>query len=149
AIKYERMAIAGNVVDDTGAAVADVHVEAISTGRMQGGMDFPSGISDSSGRFTVDNLARGTYNLHAHAADGSETEVLNIATGTESAPIKLARPGAIEGTLEGFSTTPIVETQTLTTDLHIGGTADVDGNTFSEVGLPPGRYTVEAKAGPE
>src|SRR5262249_30050635 len=58
-------------------------------------------------------------------------------------------PGAIEGTLEGFSTTPIVETQTLTTDLHIGGTADVDGNTFSEVGLPPGRYTVEAKAGPE
>lgn len=149
AIKYERLAIGGNVVDDVGAPVADVHVEAISIGRMPSSMDFPSAMSDASGRFTIDNLARGSYNLHAHAADGSETEVLNIATGTDSATIKLARPGAIAGTLEGFSTTPIVETNTLTTDLHIGGNADVEGNTFSQVGLPPGRYTVEAKAGAE
>jgi RNA polymerase sigma-70 factor (ECF subfamily) len=150
AIKYERMAIAGNVVDDTGAIVADVHVEAISTGRMQAGsMDFPSATSDASGRFTIGNLARGVYNLHAHAADGSETEVLNIVTGTDAVTIKLARPGAIEGTLVGFSTTPTVETMTLTTDLHIGGTAIVDGATFSQIGLPPGRYTVEAKAGGE
>jgi RNA polymerase sigma-70 factor (ECF subfamily) len=149
AIKYERLAIRGNVVDDTGAVVADVHVEAISTGRFAGGMDFPSAMSDGSGRFAIDNLARGTYNLHAHAADGSETEVLNISTGSDAVTIKLARPGAIEGTLVGFSTPPIVETNTLTTDLHIGGFAIVDGNAFSQEGLPPGRYTVEAKAGGE
>ena len=51
--------------------------------------------------------------------------------------------------LVGFSSPPTVETTTLTADLHIGGYAIVEGNTFSQVGLPPGKYTVEAKAGPE
>src|SRR5262249_54251882 len=35
AIKYEQLAIAGRIVDDTGAPVSDVHVEAIGT--VQGG----------------------------------------------------------------------------------------------------------------
>lgn len=148
AIKNERLAIRGTVVDDTGAAVPDVHVEAIGHG-FPVMMDLASVMTDASGKFVISDLARGTYNIHAHAADGSETEVLDIPTAGDPITITLARPGAIEGTLVGFSTTPIVESNTLTADLHIGGSAVVEGNTFSIVGLPPGKYTIEAKAGVE
>jgi RNA polymerase sigma-70 factor (ECF subfamily) len=147
AIKNERLAIRGTVVDDTGAPVPDVHVEAIGHGFIVT-MGFASAMSDASGNFEVTNLARGTYNLHAHAANGAETEVLGIAT-SDPVTIKLPRPGAIEGTLVGFSTTPAVETHTLMADLHNGGWAIVEGNTFSQIGLTPGKYTVEAKAGIE
>jgi len=148
AIKNEQLSIRGTVVDDTGAAVPDVHVEAIGHGYAVT-MDLASVMTDANGKFEIGHLARGIYNLHAHAADGSETEVLGIATANDPVTITLARPGAIAGTLVGFSTTPTVETNTLTSDLHMGGNAVVDGNTFSQVGLPPGKYTVEAKAGLE
>jgi len=75
--------------------------------------------------------------------------VLNIAAGTDHVTIKLPRPGAIEGTLVGFSTTPMVETHTLLADLHNGGYAIVEGNRFWQIGLSPGKYTVEAKGGSE
>ena len=148
AVKNERLSIRGTVVDDTGAAVADVHVEAIGHG-FGVTTDLASVMADENGKFEIGGLARGTYNLHAHAADGSETEVLGIPAAGDPVTIKLSRAGGIEGTLVGFSTTPLVETNTLTADLHIGGTAVVDGNTFSQTGLPPGKYTVEAKAGVE
>jgi RNA polymerase sigma factor (sigma-70 family) len=45
--------------------------------------------------------------------------------------------------------TPTVEAFKLTPDLRVGGLAIVDGATFSKIGLPPGRYAVEAKAGAE
>jgi RNA polymerase sigma factor (sigma-70 family) len=148
AIKNERLSIRGAVVDDTGAPVPDVHVEAIGHG-FPVMMSLASVMTDANGKFEISNLARGTYNVHAHAADGSETEVLDIPTAGDPITVTLARPGSIDGKLVGFSTTPIVESNTLTADLHIGGTAIVEGNTFSLVGLPPGKYTIEAKAGIE
>jgi RNA polymerase sigma-70 factor (ECF subfamily) len=147
AIKYEQLAIRGKVSDDTGAQVPDVHVEAIGRGR--GGIDLPSVMSDATGHFEIKNLASGTYSLHAHAADGSETEVLNIAAGANDVSIKLARPGAIDGKLVGFSSPPVVEANTLTPNLRLGGQAIVDGDSFSATGLPPGRYTIQAKNGAE
>ena len=146
AIKYERVAIRGRVVDDLGAEVPDVHVQAIG-GYSYGNMTVPSAMTDVSGRFEIGGLARGAYNLHAHAADGSEAELLGIVTGAQPVTIKLARPGAIEGTLVGFSTPPIVELHTETPDLSTGSRAIVDGTRFSAPGLPPGRYTVQARAG--
>jgi hypothetical protein len=148
AIKHETVSIRGTVVDDTGIAVPDVHVEAI--GHDYPVMsDFASVMTDANGKFEIGQLARGSYSLHAHAADGSEAEALGVATPGDPVTITLTRPGAIEGTLVGFSTTPVVETATLTPDLHLGGDAVVEGNTFSQVGLRPGSYTVEAKAGVE
>ena len=65
-------------------------------------MDFPSTLTDATGHFEIRNLARGTYDLHAHAADGSDGQVPGIVAGGAAASIKLARAGAIEGTLTGF-----------------------------------------------
>jgi RNA polymerase sigma factor (sigma-70 family) len=148
AIKNERLTIRGTVVDDTGATVPDVHVEAIGHGLIVM-MGFASAMTDANGEFEVTNLARGPYSLHAHAATGSEAEVLNIASGADHVTIKLPRPGAIEGTLVGFSTTPMVETHTLLADLHNGGYAIVEGHRFWQIGLSPGKYTIEAKGGSE
>jgi hypothetical protein len=147
AIKYETFTISGTIVDDTGAGVADVHIEAI--GRGKGGIDLPSIMSSADGTFRIRNLARGTYTLHAHAFDGSEGDAMNVNAGAENVTVKLVRPGAIEGTLVGFSTQPDVFVRTLTPDLFIGGSPIVEGARFWQIGLRPGRYAVEAKAGAE
>jgi hypothetical protein len=147
AIKHELFSIRGNVVDDKGAPVADVHIEAI--GRGQGGMDLPSIMSTVAGTFEIRNLARGTYNLHAHSADGGEGDASDIVAGAENVAIKMLRPGSLEGTLVGFSTTPQIQLMTLTADLQIGANAIVEGNRFYQIGLRPGRYALEAKAGLE
>jgi hypothetical protein len=109
----------------------------------------PSVRADASGAFEVKNLARGVYNLHAHAADGSEAEIFGVASGAKGVEVKLIRPGAIEGTLVGFATSPVVQARTLTPDLVMGNTAVVEGDHFTITGLTPGKYTVEAQAGDE
>ncbi len=147
AIKHERFSIRGNIVDDAGAPVADIHIEAI--GRGQGGMDLPSIMSTVTGAFEIKNLAKGTYNLHAHGADGSEGDASDVVAGAEAVTIKLNRPGTLEGTLVGFTSTPQVQLMTLTADLQIGANAIVEGNRFYQIGLRPGRYALEAKAGLE
>lgn len=147
AIKNETFTISGTVVDDTGGPVADVHIEAIGRGR--GGMDLPSIMSAGDGTFRIRNLARGTYTLHAHAWDGGEGDLANIAAGAEAVTIKLVRPGAIEGTLVGFSAPPLVRMRTLTADLQIGSNPIIEGTRFWQTGLRPGKYAIEAKAGGE
>lgn len=141
AIKDERLAIRGTVVDDTGSPMSDVHVMAMAPGDST--MDFPSTLTDAAGRFEIANLARGTYSLSAHAADGSDGVVPDVAAGTNAVSIKLARAGAIQGTLTGFSHSPTVFYWS-TGGPQQSGRAHVEGATFSRVGVTPGRYMVEA-----
>ena len=147
AIKHETFTISGVITDDTGAPVADVHIEAI--GRGKPGIDLPSIMSAADGTFRIKNLARGSYNLHAHAWDGSEADAFNIAAGSENVPVKLVRAGSIEGTLVGFSQQPNIFVRTLTPDLFIGSSPIIEGTRFWQSGLRPGTYAVEAKAGTE
>ena len=106
-------------------------------------MDFPSALTDASGRFEIASLARGTYTLAAHAGDGSDGTLPDVAAGTTAASIKLARAGALDGTLTGFSTTPTVFYWSATGPEQ-SGRAAVDGAKFSRAGVTPGRYTIEA-----
>jgi hypothetical protein len=142
AINDERMSIRGVVVGD-GGPVSDVHVEVL--GHFDGSFDEPSTMADVDGGFEIKNLARGTYAVHAHAADGSDGVVKNVAAGGDPVTIKLARPGAIVGTLTGFATPPTV-TATLGT-VFTESLATVDGTTFSLTGLSPGHYAIQATAG--
>jgi hypothetical protein len=149
-IVFEPLSIAGRVVDDKGAPVADVHVEAIGArGGAFPGAILPSIRADAQGNFTIDNLAKGTYLLHAHAGDGSEAEVHDIPTGTRDVVVKLLRPGTIEGTIAGFTRAPRVHAQTMTSAMRLVNEAVLEGNTFSITGLAPGKYVVEAIAGEE
>ena len=146
AVKNERFSIAGTVVDDTGAALADVRVEAATGGDAT--MGFPSTISDTTGHFEIANLGSGAYDLDARAADGGDGELRGVAAGTTAVSIKIMRPGAIEGTLTGFTSTPEVFIVSPTGGAR-GGRAIVDGNTFSRFALPAGKYDVNAMAGAE
>lgn len=149
AIKNERLGISGTVVDDTGEPVPDAQVVAETRGIAT--MDFPSTLSDANGHFEIENLARGTYDLNAHAADGSEGRAPGIAAGSASATVRIERSGAIEGTLSGFKSTPIVlvTTASIVPARDAGGLALIDGTRFSRTALPPGRYFVDATAGAE
>jgi len=144
AIKNERLSIAGRVVDATGSAVADVHVEAIGRGFPGNPAMLPSVRADVSGAFTISDLARGSYALHAHAGDGSEVEVADIPAGTANVELRLVRPGSIEGQLVGFTSVPRVHARQLTAQLTINNEAVIDGDHFSITGLTPGKYVLEA-----
>jgi len=147
-IRHQRLAIRGKVVDDLGSELSDVHVQAFA-GRDYGNMA-PAGVmSDATGRFQIAGLTSGTYSVQAHAADGGEAELLGISAGADAVTIMVPRPGIIDGTLLGFSATPIVEIITETPDLTTGRYAFVDGSQFSAPSLPPGRYTVLAQAAAE
>jgi RNA polymerase sigma-70 factor (ECF subfamily) len=146
AIKNERLSIRGTVVDDAGVPISDVHVEAI--GRGGGPSEGPSAMTDVSGAFEIRDLARGTYSIHAHAADGADG-VAEVVAGGDPVTIKLTRPGAIDGTLAGFTRVPEVVVTQIGQDRVIVASAVVDGNTFSIPGLRPGHYAIEARAGAE
>lgn len=145
AIKDERFAIRGSVVDDTGAPMSDVHVIAMAPGEST--MGYPSTLTDAAGRFEIANLARGTYSLGAHAADGSDGTLAGVVAGTSTASIKLARAGAIEGTLSGFSGNTTVFFWSSAEGPLQSGRALVEGAKFSRAGVAPGRYTIEAIGG--
>jgi hypothetical protein len=147
-IKDQRLVIRGRITDDLGSELSDVHVQAFG-GRDFGNMAPPSVMSDATGRFEIAGLPPGGYSVQAHAADGGEAELLGIPAGGDPITIALPRPGTIDGTLLGFSTTPVVELITETFDLTTGHHAIVDGSRFLASGLPPGRYSVLARAGAE
>ena len=143
-VKDERAAIRGTVIDDAGAAMADVQVKAIGPGPAT--MDAPTTMSDRDGHFEIVDLARGSYTVQATAADGGETALPNIATGNAPVTLKLVRSGAIDGTFVDFSSMPDVFV------LQNRAAGDlkrpmIDGAGFSKIGLTPGQYTVLAQAG--
>lgn len=144
AIRNERLSIRGTVIDDVGAPVPDVQVEALGHGDST--MDPPSTMTDTNGHFEIGELAGGNYTVQARVADGSETELHGVAAGGAPISIVLARAGAIEGTLVGFSGTPDVFTYLLGQNTKLTR-AIVDGTHFSTIGLAPGRYSIEATAG--
>jgi RNA polymerase sigma factor (sigma-70 family) len=144
AIKHERLTIAGRVIDGEGNAVSDVHVEAIGRGFAAGPAMLPSVRADQSGGFVIRDLARGTYTIHAHAGDGSDVQIPNIAAGTTDIQVRLDRPGTIEGDLVGFTTIPRVHARQMTADLALNNEATMEGNHYTISGLAPGRYIVEA-----
>jgi hypothetical protein len=148
-IKHESLAIAGRVVDDTGAPVADVHVEAIGRGFGGNPSMLPSVRADVGGAFVIRDLARGPYTLHAHAGDGSEVELADINAGASNVVLHLVRPGSIEGKIVGFTSTPRVHARQLTATLVVGNEAVIEGDKFTITGLTPGKYVVEALAGDE
>jgi len=141
AIANDRWSIRGKVVDDSGAVVPDAHV---SAGGPDPGIQPIRARADGDGGFIVENLARGSYTLRAHAPDGSEAEIAGVQTGTAEVRIVVARPGRIEGTLVGFATSPHVYAEQPLGTLDDPREAIVTGTTFTFAALPPGIYTVDA-----
>jgi hypothetical protein len=56
--------------------------------------------------------------------------------------LRASDQSAVAPVVAMFSSPPVVEANTLTPNLHLGGLAIVEGDSFSATGLPPGRYTI-------
>jgi protocatechuate 3,4-dioxygenase beta subunit len=91
--------IQGRVVDATDRPVIDAFIEV--SGR--GGGDRPPLMTDTDGRFTVEHLADGEYEVEAHRRGGVSTTASHVKTGTRDLNIKLGSGASIAGTLVGRS----------------------------------------------
>jgi len=144
--------IAGIVVDDAGAPVADVAVRvrpAVAHGEglvFEGTSSLTLTLTDEQGHFSIEHLAAGDYEVLASARDGGERRLESVAAGTHDVKLVLAAAGAIDGTLVGFTTAPVI-TGILVSGGHEVTDFEVDGAHFSARGLPPGTYVLVADTG--
>ena len=147
-----KSSIAGTVVDDAGAPVADVAVRVRAEAAHGEDLVFDEtsplalALTDAQGHFSIDHLADGNYTVLAFARDGSERRVEPIAAGTRDVKLVLAAAGAIDGTLVGFTTPPVI-TGVLIAGGHEPVDFELDGDHFSAHGLSAGTYVLVADTG--
>ena len=152
--------IAGQVVDGTGAPVADAFIawtrepEAAGAAMTPGRLMFSRGdrpvITDGEGRFETPDLPPGTYAIQAerrgaggdalaeHVAPGTSVRLVIAEVGEIGGAVRLAGGGAPERLrvsarergLKGYRSDEFFRT----------------GGRFALTGLPPGTYTVRAEA---
>ncbi len=127
--------LAGTVLDKTGAVVPGATVEAVNT---QTGVKYETKANDA-GEYRFNNLAVGTYNISASAANLATTTIngftieLNM---TKSLPITLEIKGAVttvevSGVAEALDTT----TSTLATTFDPKMNADLPSTTLGPSGI--------------
>jgi hypothetical protein len=143
AIRYDRLAISGRVLDTAGKPVADAKVQAVPSGTEW--FRVPATTSAEGGGFTIADLPAGSYTVKATGAQG-EGSAPSVAAGTKNVAIRLVEPGGIDGTLKGFTGTPEVNVFRFEQRFD-RRRATVSGTTFSLRDLPPGRYALAATAG--
>ena len=147
-----KSSIAGVVVDDAGAPVADVAVRVRAEAAHGEALSFDETsplaltLTDIQGHFSIEHLADGAYAVLAFARDGSERRLEPVAAGTHDVKLVLAAAGAIDGTLVGFATTPVI-TGVMSAGGHEPVDFEVDGDRFSARGLSPGSYVLIADTG--
>jgi protocatechuate 3,4-dioxygenase beta subunit len=135
-VKREQLAISGRVVDAAKKPVADalVNIEP-----MRGYLN--SALTDANGAFTIGSLTPGAYMLRA--TQGARVGHANGAAGRNDIVIALEEPGAIEGTIEGF-TKPAVS---VVSEMGQRVRVEITGTTFRAGPLPAGGYRVSASDG--
>jgi hypothetical protein len=149
AIQVQSLSIAGHVVDESGAPIADALVKAIAmppkgTPTFNSWLKLPSTFTDGEGAFTLSRLAAGTYAVGAHSADGGDGAVMNVTAGADSIAIRVERPGVVVGALSGFAVVPLAYASDVAHADNWAPADAVDSLSFHISGLRPGRYVVSA-----
>lgn len=142
-IASARTTIIGTVVTSAGQGVPDVIVRPRSA--LPNASESPvsaatSAISDVQGRFTLSVVGSRPLTLEAQSPDGATASMADVAPDAHEVVLTLQPVGTIEGTLEGFSQTPIVYAATSKNELRQGA---VENNAF-RIRLPASSYTVTA-----
>jgi hypothetical protein len=144
-IRLERFSIAGRITDAAGKPVSDATVRAVPA--EAGWYRMPTATSDEAGAFTIRDLPAGTYSVQASAARGDAREE-HVAVGRTDVALRLVELGGIDGTLQGFATTPDVIAYRVD-DRGGRHRAVVTGSTFQLRNLAAGEYRLAATSASE
>ena len=152
--------LAGRVVDDSGAAIAGAGVRASHPrgtrlpGAEDGDAPLAEAITDADGRFLLERLPPGRYDVFAGVLGRVSTTVSNVEAGRRDLVLTLARGARLTGRVHDERGAPVASFQ-LELQLHHGplerelGTVltvvDPDGR-FTVEGLAPGTYTLRVAA---
>lgn len=130
----------GEVVDETGAAVAGARVEA--DGEDEG--DEWLARTDSTGSFELAGVVPGTYELLACTARrGSRAVEIEVAEGEVAAVRLVVEPSEVAGRVIRPDGSPVIGVEVgVRDDPRYGDVTDRDGQ-FELGALPPGRHVVE------
>jgi hypothetical protein len=108
----------------------------------------PNAISGADGRFVIADLDSGAFALRAHAGDGAEGHVDDVAAGQQGVVVAMQASGGIDGQLVGFATPPDVTARLNQPFVPAPPAwATVSGTSFQLRGLPAGNYIVYADGG--
>ncbi len=146
-IRRQLAVIAGRVVSTGGEPVPDAIVRA-DLGASASERNYAAGVTatrtDQNGVFRLEDLVPGTYVLRALTTHGEQT-LRDVTAGRKDVVIRIPEPGAITGTLEGFTDPPEI-VATLQEQPFTSFHGVVRGNTFAIRGIPPGKYGIRATA---
>jgi protocatechuate 3,4-dioxygenase beta subunit len=98
--------IEGRVVDTHGAPLPDFFVDALRVSRgksMRRGYSSAGGaraVTDATGRFRIEKLAEGEYNVRAYRQSGAQAFATGVTTGTTDVRVQVTA-GAMIGTVVG------------------------------------------------
>jgi hypothetical protein len=149
--RVEGQAISGVVTDFDGVPLVGVRVEVAASGG--GDLDLLPVLTDGEGRYTVEGLAAGRYDMR-YVLGRVKARTLAVPTGTDQLRVKLARP---QGILLVTRTPPDAEPPdvvyfTLMRHGPKGPVREHVGRTLKRSmllwSIRPGRYTVTAWGGP-
>jgi RNA polymerase sigma factor (sigma-70 family) len=149
-VETHAASIAGRVVDETDAPVADAIVR---LGPIHGWTTaVPITRTDRDGAFRLTTLGDGPFSLDAGIGGGPLAAVDDIAPGATGVVLRLIRPAAIEGTIDGIADARVWLQRTGGVDGAASvpdqrRTARADGGRFAFDAVAPGHYTVLAVGG--
>ncbi len=151
--------LAGRVVDDSGAAVpgALVSVETAASAwpRQYGDPLGYETVTDAEGRFAVEGLESGAYDVTARLMGLAPGEHRDVASGRKDLVLKLSQGARLTGTVRDAATGKPVPSFTLGVHTKRGPIQQVPFAQHSFIdaqgryelaGMPPGSYAVQAAA---
>jgi hypothetical protein len=109
-------------------------------------MDFPSGLTDADGNFTLKDLLEGSYDLQARSSAGGETVVEAVPAGRRDLLIRVDEPGGIDVHLVDFPAGAEVMATRGSRDGQSLLAQPAGGGVHRVRGLVAGRYLVVASA---
>lgn len=142
--------LAGRVVDESGTAIAGAGVRAGKLrgtslpGAEGGSAPVAEALTDADGRFLLERLAPGRYNVFAAILGRVGTTVPNVEAGRRDLTLTLTRGARLTGRVRDERGAPVASFQ-LELQLHRGPLEREFGSTLTVVD-PEGRFAVEGLA---
>ena len=137
--------VSGRVVDDTGAAVTEFKLEAKPVERDRGYGSLVRTMSDRDGRFSIEGLGPGVWELNLRASDHVSPLPRRVSVPSEDdVRIVMPRTATLHGVVLDRSNEPVIGARV---EIGARNTKTSEGGAFALVDLAPGeqRLTVAAE----